>query len=170
MAVLVIATLMFEGCSLNPQHKVITLISGGYGYEVGDIVLIATQTEPELGDIVQYDWELNKSSCMAFGPSVYLAKIIGRPGNKVSFNVPRRTIWGTTRYDAAANMELKVPENEYLADKMVGYECPPGEYDEHGSSISYQRFTIKREAIKGVILKKVGHDKEFEEQQKNRVY
>jgi hypothetical protein len=78
-------------------------------------------------------------------------------------------MWGTSRYEDAANMELTVPGNEYLADNWVGLECT-GEIDETGSSKSYNRFTVKKEAIIGVILEKLGHDKEFEERQKGVVY
>ena len=46
------------------QFKQITLITGGYGYEVGDIVLVDTQQEPRLGDIVQYDWRWGRGSIL----------------------------------------------------------------------------------------------------------
>lgn len=176
-------------CVTANQTKV-TLITGGYGYEIGDIVLIDIKKEPALGDVVQYDWGLNKSNCFAFGPSLYLAKIIGLPGDKVSFKVnsfsangyagsfpygtgiwPRTkpTMWGTMIYADAADMELTVPDGEYLADKWIGQECT-GELDETGTSKSYNRFTIKQPAITGVILKKLGHDRAFEEEVKGRVY
>lgn len=67
-------------------------------------------------------------------------------------------------------MELTVPEGEYLADKWVELECPLGEYDEHGSAITYNRFTIKREAIQGIILKKIQHSKVLEQDYKSRVH
>jgi hypothetical protein len=191
---LVILTLISVGCSLNPKYpeyqKKVTLIAGGYGYEIGDIVLTDAQKEPAPGDIVQFDWKLNKSDCMGMGPGLELAQIIGKPGDKVSFDVnsfsangykgsfqngpgiwPRTkpTIWGTSRYEDAANMELIVPDGEYLADRWIGLECT-GEQDETGSSKTYNRFTIKQEAITGVILKKLGHDQEFEDRQKQIVY
>jgi len=171
-------------------ERKVTLVAGGYSYEVGDIVLIDTQKEPALGDIVQYDWSINKSNCLGMGSGVYLAKIIAKPGDRVKFDLhsftangytgsfvygpniwPRTkpTMWGTSRYEDAANMELTVPGNEYLADNWVGLECT-GEIDETGSSKSYNRFTVKKEAIIGVILEKLGHDKEFEEHQKGVVY
>ena len=83
---ILITLIATASCTTRSQTKV-TLITGGYGYEVGDIVLIDTKKEPELGDVVQYDWGLNKSNCFAFGPSMYLSKIIGLPGDTVSFNV-----------------------------------------------------------------------------------
>ena len=192
--VLAIVTLSSVGCSQNlqyPEYQHETrLFIGGYGYEVGDIVLIDTQKEPALGDIVQYDWELNKSNCMGMGPGLQLAKIIGKPGDRVSFDVnsfsangytgsfkhgpgiwPRTkpTMWGTLRYADAANMELTVPDGEHLADRWIGLECT-GEQDETGDSKTYNRFTVKKEAIIGVILEELGHDKEFEERQKQIVY
>jgi hypothetical protein len=164
------------------QFKQITLITGGYGYEVGDIVLVDTQQEPKLGDIVQYDWQLNNSDCMAMGPGFYLTEVTGIPGDAVKFEVGsyfangftgslpagKPTMWGSTKYADVTNMKLIVPEGEYLADKWVGQECSGT--DKNGSSIPYNRFTIKSEAITGVILEKIGHDQEFEDAQKNIVY
>ncbi len=164
------------------QFKQITLITGGYGYEVGDIVLVDTQQEPKLGDIVQYDWRLNNSDCMAMGPGFYLAKVVGKPGDVVSFEIDsfstngftgslpatKPMMWGSTKYADVANMKLILPDGEYLADKWVGQECSGT--DENGSSILYNRFTIKSEAITGVILEKIGHDQEFEDAQKNIIY
>jgi len=189
--VLAIVSLFFTACSgYSESQEEVTLITGGYGYEVGDIVLIDNQKEPEPGDIVQYDAEANKSHCMAFGPGVYLARIIGLPGDRVSFSrcdfkvneytgssrcgegiwpSTQIVMWGTDKYEDIASMELRVPVDEFLADSFIGLECT-GEIDETGSSISYHRFTIKRQAVKGVILKKVGYDEEFAEREKNVVY
>jgi len=164
------------------QFKQITLITGGYGYEVGDIVLVDTQQEPKIGDIVQYDWRLNNSDCMAMGPGFYLTKVTGIPGDAVKFeagsyfangftgSLPagKPTMWGSTKYADVTNMKLIVSEGEYMADKWVGQECSGT--DKNGSSIPYNRFTIKSEAITGVILEKIGHDQEFEDAQKNIVY
>ena len=191
---LAILALMLVGCS---RYPVVPLEVPGYGLESGDIVLIDTEREPETDDVVLYDAEVNRSHCMAFGPGVYLAKIIGVTGDRVSFSeysyevngqiyasedryqidheIHRKPVkmegvmWGTDKYGIMANMVLRVPEGEYLADKWVGLECPPGEYDEHGS-IAYSRFTIKREAIEGIILKKVWHSKALEEYYKQIVY
>jgi hypothetical protein len=164
------------------QFKQITLITGGYGYEVGDIVLVDTQQEPKIGDIVQYDWRLNKSDCMAMGPGFYLAKVTGKPGDAASFKadsffangftcslpVTKPTMWGTTKYADVTNMKLIIPAGEYLADKCIGQECSGT--DENGSSIPYNRFTVRREAVIGVILEKIGHDQKFEDAQKSIVY
>ncbi|HUT69020.1 MAG TPA: hypothetical protein VMW86_10810 [Dehalococcoidales bacterium] len=191
-AFLVILVLFLIGCSERyPEYQEkVTLATGGYGYEVGDIVIIDTQKTPEVGDIVQYDWALNKSNCFGMGPALYLAKIIGLPGGEVIFSRcdfkingyigtspcgegispnTKMVIWGSDTYEDVAGRQLIVPSNEYLADKWVGQECT-GEVDETGSSKVYNRFTVKNEAIKGVILIKLGHDKEFEESQKNIVY
>jgi|GEM_PF-327899 len=167
---------------LQGQFKQITLITGGYGYEVGDIVLVDTQREPKIGDVVQYDWRLNNSDCMAMGPGFYLTKVIGKSGDAVSFEISsftangftgsmpatKPTIWGSTKYADVANMKLIVPVGEYLADKWIGQECSGTA--ENGSSILYNRFTVKSEAIIGVILEKIGHDQEFEDAQKTLIY
>jgi hypothetical protein len=176
------------GCGLNfyastpGQYKQITLITGGYGYEVGDIVLVDTRQEPKIGDIVQYDWRLNRSDCMAMGPGFYLAKVVGKPGDSVKFGIDsffangftcslpagKPTMWGSTKYADVTDMKLVVPQGEYLADKWVGQECSG--IDENGSNTPYNRITVKSEAIIGVILEKIGHDQEFEDAQENIVY
>jgi len=167
---------------VSGQFKQITLITGGYGYEVGDIVLVDTRQEPKLGDIVQYDWRLNKSDCTAMGPGFYLAKVVGKPGDKVKFEIGsffangftgslpanKPTMWGSTKYEDVTNMILIVPDGEYLVDKCIGQECSGT--DENGSSILYNRYTVKSEAIIGVILEKIGHDQEFEDTQKSIIY
>lgn len=205
VAAMIILSLILAGCAASPASPVspasqekVTLITGDYGYEVGDIVLIETQKEPQLGDVVQYDAGINRSFCAAFGPGVYLAKIVALPSDRVVFTKDSyevngrvyaseyrfymdnqlhrrpqemvRVMWGADRYENMAGMELEVPKGEYLADRWIGRECPPGEYDKHGSSIFYNRFTVKREAIKGILLKTLGHDKEFAEKVKRRVY
>ena len=118
------------------QYEQITLITGGYGYVVGDIVLVDTKQVPKFGDIVQYDWRLNNSNCMGMGPGVYLAKIAGKPGDAVKFEAgsyfangftgslptTKPTIWGSTKYSSVANMKLIVPDGEYLADKWRDVE------------------------------------------------
>lgn len=175
---------------ITANQTKVTLIASGYGYEVGDIVLLDTRKEPEPGDIVQYNRIKNNSFCMSFGPTGSLAKVIGLPGDKVSFNVSsfsangytgsfpygpgigsrtKLTMWGTIKYADAANMDLVVPDGEYLADTHIGLECT-GEVDETGSSKTYNRFTIKQQAIEGVILKKLGHDQVFQDEQKNIIY
>jgi hypothetical protein len=55
-----------------------------------------------------------------------------------------------------------------IADKWVGEECSGT--DKNGSSIHCNRFTIKTEAIIGIILEKIGHDHEFEVTPKTIVY
>jgi hypothetical protein len=149
---------------------------------VGDIVLVDTRQEPKLGDIVQYDWRLNKSDCTAMGPGFYLAKVVGKPGDKVKFEIGsffangftgslpanKPTMWGSTKYEDVTNMILIVPDGEYLVDKCIGQECSGT--DENGSSILYNRYTVKSEAIIGVILEKIGHDQEFEDTQKSIIY
>ncbi len=197
IAILVVL-LMLPGCPSGSEfQEKVTLITGGYGYEVGDIALIDTIKTPNLGDIVQYDAEVNNSFCMAFGSGIYLAKIIGLPGDSVSFErwsyeangyqvtleryyqangktvecwpKTRQVMWGTEIFDDLAGMRLEVPANEYLSDTAIGQECT-GEKDATGSSKTYNRFTVRREAIRGVIIKKLGHDEEFEQRQKSIIY
>ena len=187
--ILTTLALLSNGCSIKPRpenQQEITLITGGYGYEIGDIVLLDTEKEPELGDVVQYDANINNSYCMAFGPGIHLARIIGLPGDNVRFaestyeangyvvDLQRgvfltSVIWGTDVHPDLTGMELAVPVNEFLADNVIGQECT-GETDEHGSSLAFYRYTVKKEAINGVIVEKLGHDEEFAEREKQKVY
>jgi hypothetical protein len=176
---------LLPGCARPEHQSEIRLETAGYGYEIGDIVLLDTRKEPEVGDIVQYNWATNKSNCLAMGPTFYLAKVIAVPGDNVTFGAGsysangqtvsyaapagvKPTMWGTLRYDSVADMRLAVPDGEYLADRWLGLECT-GEI-EGGSSKTYDRFTVKNEAITGVVLRKLGHDRKFEEEMRNRVY
>jgi hypothetical protein len=187
ICVLSTAMLVFGGCSGTIGNlSRVTLITGGYGYSVGDVVLLDTQKEPAVGDIVQYNWIINKSACGGMGPSLYLAKIVGLPGDDVIFQQSsyeangymgtvenygtKQVIWGSEKFDNVAGMNLKVPANEYLADRWIGEECIPAEVNWPVSTEAYNRFTVKQEAIMGVVLQKLGHDKEFEEEQKQIVY
>jgi len=117
---------------------------------------------------------------------VHLARIIGLPGDNVRFaestyeangyvvDLQRgvfltSVIWGTDVHPDLTGMELAVPVNEFLADNVIGQECT-GETDEHGSSLAFYRYTVKKEAINGVIVEKLGHDEEFAEREKQKVY
>ncbi len=187
LLVLVALSVLCAGCYPEYQQKV-TLVTGGYGYEVGDIVLLDTQKEPEQGDIVQYDWELNNSSGLAMGPNLYLARIVGLPGDAVSFQewsykvneheiifnrddspLTESVIWGSEVYDGVVGLTLPVPEDEFVVDRWIGFEFSMVS-EEAGSSRWHNRFTVKREAVTGVLVKKLGHDDEFEEQMKMVVY
>jgi len=179
----------------NLSH--VTLITGGYGYEVGDIVLLDTVKKPDVGDVVQYNWNINKTSCMGMGPSLYLAKIVGLPGDMVTceewsyeangFHITleryyqannttyeqwpetRGVVWGDNWFENIAGMKLEVPEGEYLADRWIGYDCS-AVAKENATGQARNRFTVKQEAITGVVVQKLGHDKKFEEEQKQIVY
>jgi hypothetical protein len=186
ICLLITAILVLVGCSGTTGNRSrVTLITGGYGYMVGDIVLLDTQKKPAVGDIVQYDWIINKSACGGMGRSLYLAKIVGLPGDDVIFQQSSyeangyictiggyentRVIWSSKTFDDVAGMSLQVPSNEYLADKWIGEECIPAGVGLPVSGKVYNRFTVKQEAITGVVLQKLGHDKEFEEEQKQIV-
>jgi hypothetical protein len=159
--------------SISPGVAQATLYVADYGYKYGDIVQLDTKTSPKLGDIVLYSWALNKSNFMAFGPDYQLIKIVGMPGDTVTFaiysykvnnfNIGLRddvsytvnVMWGTTVYQNVSGLTLKVPEGEYLADRWVGQEGKQGGFGK-SQSVSYNRFTVKKEAVSGVVVKKVG--------------
>jgi hypothetical protein len=159
--------------SISPGIAQATLYVTDYGYKYGDIVQLDTKTPPKLGDIVLYSWTLNKSNFMAFGPEYQLIKIVGLPGDSVTFadysykannfNIGLRddvsytlnVMWGITVYPDVSGMTLKVPDGEYLGDRWVGQEGKQGGFGK-SDSVSYNRFTVKKEAVSGVVVKKVG--------------
>ena len=172
--------------SVQPDGSLV-LVSGGYGYELADVVLVDAQRTPEPGDIVQYDDRLNDSDCYSFGPGQYLAKVIALPGESVAFQEcsfsaggftgtmdcglelwPRTqgVYWGAEWLEDIAGGTLLVPEGELLADRWIGQECRQfGAGSRVGS-----RFTIKSDAVIGVVLKKLGHDDRMQEYLESIVY
>jgi len=167
----------------NSVGKEVVLPISGYGYELGDVLLIDRWKSPQLGDIVVYDCEKNNSYCMAMGPGVDLIKVIGMPGDivdctkkyadvngqRIFWQGGGSIIWGTEKYGEMPDMKLRVPDGEYLSDQWVGIECSPDEKQEN-RTIAYDRYTVKTEAIAGIIVKKIRHDEEFEKTLKNIVY
>lgn len=188
--IMVASALVSGGCSSDTtdyyQTKV-PLKSSGYGFEIGDVVLIDVEKNPVPGDLVLYDADLNDSYCTAFGPGVHIARIIGRPGDlvvfgKYSYEAPvyrdemssqgparPKVIWGAELYDDVTDMALRVPYREFLAEDWIGYECVQTDLDGHDSQL-YNRYTVRQGVIIGVILGKVGHDEEFEKHWANAVY
>jgi len=158
----------------------LVLVSGGYGYEVADIVLIDTEKVPVPGDVVQYDDRLNRTDCHAFGPGQYVARVVAVSGAVVTFDecvftsacylgaiecgpgISPRTqnvCWGDDWYDDVVGLSLTVPEGEYLANRWIGQECR----EVGGESLAGSRFTIKSDAVIGVVVKKLGHDDRMQE-------
>jgi hypothetical protein len=165
----------------------LVLVSGGYGYEAADVVLIDTQRTPEPGDIVQYDDSLNESDCYSFGPGQYLARVVAKPGATVQFHeclfvagcflgaiecgpeISPRTenvCWGEEWYENVVGMSLVVPAGEYLSNRWLGQECRQGDGEVRAGS----RFTMKSEAIIGVLVKRVGHDDRMQQFLEGIVY
>ncbi|MFC2018723.1 hypothetical protein ACFLU4_02040 [Chloroflexota bacterium] len=172
-------------------EQTFTIWADIYGYKIGDIVLVDSQKEPELGDVVIFDFVVNGSSCNESGsPPSVARKIIGMPGDRVVFSqcsyeangytgqtmskgcggkyerslsTTYAVMWGGEVYENIIGLELTVPEGEYLSDQFVGWGCPEGIKSSLGYPIQrppdYTYFTIKQEAVKGVVLEKVGHFK-----------
>jgi len=172
--------------SVQPDGSLV-LVSGGYGYELADVVLIDTERIPEPGDVVQYDDHLNKTDCYAFGPGQYLARVVAVSGATVEFqeclfvagcflgaiecgpDVSLRTqqvYWGEAWYEDVVGMSLVVPEGEYLANRWLGQECRQVGADFRAGS----RFTVKADAVIGVVLKKLGHDDRMQKYLEGIVY
>jgi hypothetical protein len=170
----------------NKELSELILEAERYGYVIGDIVQIKTG-QPALGDVIVYDPFKNKSMCLAMGPQMALGKIVGLPGETFSLqngNLKIRTeiiefgrdysqenaVFGGQKYENLVDKNITLQIGEYLIDRWVGLECFAGELDETGSSISYNRFTVNEEAITGIITKKIGHDKQAEEEFRSRIY
>lgn len=147
----------------------------GYGYEYGDIVLLDTESSPKVGDVLLYNSRLNNSDLGVFGPKYLLVKVIALPGDNVVFkewsyrangynilleNYEQRetmnVLWGTTIYKDLNGLTLSVPEGQYLTDIWIGKEGVP-EGQHQTDYLGYSCFTVKREAIIGIVLKKNGH-------------
>jgi hypothetical protein len=155
----------------NGRSKALLYVDG-YGYEYGDIVLLDTVSSPKTGDIVLYNANLNKSNSYTFGPNFLLVKVIALQGESVVFEKwtygangyevtlrehewpqTMNVLWGAALYDNVNGLTLPVPADEYLADKWIGREG----YQRGTDLFPANRFTVKREAICGVVLKKDGH-------------
>jgi hypothetical protein len=153
----------------------VLLLFAGYGYEYGDVVLLDVTATPKAGDIVLYDWTLNKSNFQGFGPQYQLAKVIALPGESVIFerssyeangfdvnlqvhNTPVTTdvAWGSAIYADVSGLTLQVPNGEFLSDRWIGREGRPEDFGKE-NYVSYNRFTIKKEAVSGIVLKKIEH-------------
>lgn len=162
----------------------VALEAQGHGYSHGDIVKIKTG-EPSLNDIVIFNPHQNKSMCTGFGPHMQLGKITGLPGEKVSFknntmvirneviqfdrdHSRRNAIFGGKRYENLTMRDIILQPGEYLLDKLVGNECSG--VDASGNSIVYDRFTVNKEALIGIIVGKIGHDDQLEKDLRNRSY
>lgn len=175
-----------ENQSKQIEQNKLTLQISGYGFVAGDIVQIKTG-EPTLGDIVVYDPFKNNSMCLGMGSNMALGKIIGLPQETFSFqnaNLKIRSetikldkdysgqeaVFGNQKYNNLNGKNITLENSEFLIDKWAGYECFAGELDKSGSSISYNRFTVNQDAILGIIVKKISHDKKAEDESKNIVY
>lgn len=160
---------------VNENQAKCLLMGGGYGYEYGDVVLLDTKSSPEVNDIILYDWGINKSNFHIFGPSFQLARVIALPGDSVIFstwsytangynvslrrhNTPEtlNVIWGTDIFKDVSGLTLQIPDGDYLGDGWIGRE---GRQEDFGQPdyFGYNRFTIKKEAIKGIVIKKMEH-------------
>jgi hypothetical protein len=101
--------------------------------------------------------------------------VIALPGDSVSFarwsyqangcdvvlqehNAPETTkvLWGADIYTDVAGLTLQVPNEEYLGDRWIGREGRPEEFGQ-ANYFGYNRFTIKKAAISGIVIKKTGH-------------
>ncbi len=169
-----------------PRLVNVTLDMEGYGYRIGDVVSVDQGARPQIGDVVYYESTKNEDYCTSFGPGYRLAKIAGKAGDSVvytaqSYEIDGQTydlgktrisgklMWGDMKYDTYPLTVLKVPSSEYMADSWLGFECP-GDVDSNGNSVMYNRYTVKNEAIIGVVLARVAHDDVAEKEILQRVY
>lgn len=160
---------------INSNSAQYLLLLGGYGYEYGDVILLDTQTPLKPGDIILFNSAVNKSDFQAFGTKYSLVKITALPGDSVTFqkglytangyNILLRqdsnidvvnVAWGSTIIADVSGSTLQIPENEYLGDRWIGREGSQNSSGE-SSSMGYNRFTIKKEAVCGIVVKKIEH-------------
>jgi hypothetical protein len=160
---------------INSNSAQYLLLGAGYGYEYGDVILLDTQSPLKPGDIVLFNAAVNKSDFQAFGTKYSLVKIIALPGDSVTFQKGSYTAngykillrqdsnidvvdvaWGSTIIADVSGSTLQIPENEYLGDRWIGMEGGQNKTGE-STSMGYNRFTIKKEAISGIVVKKIEH-------------
>lgn len=160
---------------INANESKALLLSRGYGYVYGDVILLDTKNSPQVGDVILYNWTINKSDFHYFGPTYHLVKVIALPGDSVTFekwsykangyevilqehNTPETTsvIWGSTIYEDVSGLTLQLPQEEYLGDKWIGKEGLQEYYGETYYS-GHNRFTIKKEAISGIVIRTIEH-------------
>jgi hypothetical protein len=161
--------------AISENQAVIVILFDGYGYKYGDILLLDIKSSPKIGDIVMYNRDINKSSAYSYGPSLVPTEITGMPGDNVTFKEwsflvnrmeiailfyvgppTKNVLWGSTAYDNVEGLTLAVPDGEYLGDGFIGKEsykpvCTTTDY------MGHNRFTVKKEAVIGIVLGKVGH-------------
>jgi hypothetical protein len=160
---------------INSNSAQYLLLGAGYGYEYGDVILLDTQNPLKPGDIILFNSAVNKSDFQAFGTKYLLAKIIALPGDSVTFQKGSYTAngykillrqdsnidvvnvaWGITKIADVSGSTLQIPENEYLGDRWIGMEGGQNISGE-STSMGYNRFTIKKEAVCGIVVKKIEH-------------
>jgi hypothetical protein len=150
-----------------------TIEADQYSYTRGDIVRVGGLATIQLGSIVIYDNHLNNTDARMFGPRTLLVKVIGLPGDSVVFDSSSyqansirialgrqsdgfNVLWGGVKYATTAGLTLKVANGEYLADRWLGWEVLPEDYGKTDAPAS-NCFTVRSEAVLGVIVEQVGH-------------
>jgi hypothetical protein len=172
---LIVVLIGFGSYSLlkSPSPGNFTLESGGYGYQIGDKVNLK-QGDPHRGDIILYSKSLNRINCVVMGSDQVLGQVVGLPGESlyfeegtvkigseifnIGYNLSVGSIViGDKKYDNLNGQSITLQQNEYLMDKKIGDECFNVNFktEEGGGTVSYScsRFTVYKEAIKGIIVK-----------------
>ena len=165
--------------------KRVTLFVAGEGYAVGDIVELAPAEQISVGDVVLFGLRRNNSSCGYFGPGEQLVKVLGGPGESVlltergirirdeeiSVSSPRfPLLLGAKSYDAPSMTPVVVPPEEYIVDQVTGMECTGRDADGIATGPALTRITVRREAILGKVLRKIGHDAKIADEMEHAVY
>ncbi len=157
----------------------------GHGFFIGDIVSFKKEL-PTLGDVVLYDIFENESDCLYMGPNTSLGKIVGIPGEHVTFkdnvmyindrpinlsqdNSKEKAAFASGKYDGLVSETITLQPDEYLIDEKIGTQCFRDNSSQSGS-IWYNRFTVVQKAVIGVIDKKIGYDDAAETELRSRVY
>ena len=162
-----------------------TLSVAGEGYAVGDIVELAPAEQISVGDVVLFDIHRNNSSCGYFGPGEQLVKVLAGPNEFVVLtehgirirneeipviNLRFPLLLGATSYDAPSTTPVAVPPDEYIVDQMTGMECTGRDADGIATGPALTRITVRREAVLGKVLRKIGHDAKIADEMEHAVY
>ena len=165
--------------------KSATLSVAGEGYAVGDIVELAPAEQISVGDVMLFDIRRNNSSCGYFGPGEQLVKVLAGPGEfvlltehgirihdeEIPVSSPRfPLLLGATSYDAPSATPVAIPPDEYIVDQMTGMECTGRDADGIATGPALTRITVRREAVLGKVLRKIGHDAKIADEMEQPVY
>jgi len=144
---------------------VVMLNVAGVGYRLGDIVRINAKVgDLSKGDVVLFDWRKATTTPGGFGPGHMIGQVIGLPGDKLALstllkyrgcNGKEKSAWFSTfERRGARNFDgsITLVVGDYLVETERNI------------------LVVDRSSIVALVVERLGHDDEAEEEMKQRVY